>query len=171
VLLHLLDILTAILGVICLVAFLGWYWFGRRDEPSSAKVDRAPDIIDPSRRHEYAGVEGVLSEGEVPYSTTLEFYNSRGWKRCRYGFLREWRSLCDPVCMCCRVSEQTKLLNVDRILPLKNNWFLRYDWNNLQVLCEDCNIGKGSTDTTDFRPAHFKTHIAEVVRRKGYGWP
>lgn len=41
---------------------------------------------------------------------------------------------------------------VDHIKPISKHWHLRLDPDNLQVLCNDCNKGKGAWDETDYRP-------------------
>jgi 5-methylcytosine-specific restriction endonuclease McrA len=102
---------------------------------------------------------------EVPQSAIDEFYESWQWKNCNYRFRRIWKEKCEPICMCCRIDEMRRRLDVDHILPLRYHWTKRRDWNNLQVLCTDCNQGKGSWDTTDHRPAYFKTHVAAIVPR------
>lgn len=40
---------------------------------------------------------------------------------------------------------------VDHIKPLGKFWDLRLSLDNLQVLCDDCNRGKGDWLHTDFR--------------------
>lgn len=40
---------------------------------------------------------------------------------------------------------------VDHIKPIRKHWHLRLDSNNLQILCDDCNMGKGSRGETDWR--------------------
>lgn len=42
-------------------------------------------------------------------------------------------------------------LHVDHIKPKSLFLHLAYDLNNLQVLCEDCNMGKSNKDDTDWR--------------------
>jgi len=73
------------------------------------------------------------------------FYQSPPWKRLRYQvILKHGRE-----CMCC--GGYSKRANVDHIEPLRTHWHLRLKPSNLQVLCPDCNIGKGSWDRTDWR--------------------
>ena len=43
-------------------------------------------------------------------------------------------------------------MNVDHIKPRKKYPELALDKSNLQVLCEECNHGKGNWDETDWRP-------------------
>ena len=100
---------------------------------------------------------------EVPQSALDAFYDSWSWKMCSYRFRQIWREKCKPICMCCGVDQHSRRLDVDHIRPLRHNWSKRSDWNNLQMLCTDCNRGKGSWDATDYRPAYFKAHIAAIV--------
>ena len=73
------------------------------------------------------------------------FYNTREWRDVRYKVLTKY----GKVCQCCG---QTKgYLHVDHIKPRSLFSDLELDINNLQVLCEACNIGKANRDTTDWR--------------------
>lgn len=76
------------------------------------------------------------------------FYSSAEWKALRYEVLREQKGRCQ----CCgRSAKDGVVLHVDHIIPLSKDWSRRLDKNNLQVLCEDCNIGKSNTDSIDWR--------------------
>lgn len=73
------------------------------------------------------------------------FYNTREWREVRYKVMTKY----GKVCQCCG---QTKgYLHVDHIKPRSLFPDLELDINNLQVLCEACNIGKTNRDTTDWR--------------------
>jgi 5-methylcytosine-specific restriction endonuclease McrA len=48
------------------------------------------------------------------------------------------------------------VLHVDHIVPRYKAPHRSLDIENLQVLCRDCNIGKGAWDQTDWRQ-HFKS--------------
>jgi 5-methylcytosine-specific restriction endonuclease McrA len=78
-----------------------------------------------------------------------EFYASQQWRFLRYEvFLRDGR-----ICVLCGATpEDGTRLHVDHIIPLRQDWGLRLKIDNLQVLCEECNHGKGSRDSTDWRP-------------------
>lgn len=55
-------------------------------------------------------------------------------------------------CQCCGSSSKDGVrIVVDHIKPVRRYWHLRFDENNLQVLCDNCNLGKGSWDETDWR--------------------
>ena len=76
----------------------------------------------------------------------------------------EWRSLRmmalkqhGAVCQCCGASPKTgAVMHVDHIKPRKLFPQLALDLNNLQVLCGECNHGKGNWDQTDWREASTK---------------
>jgi len=75
------------------------------------------------------------------------FLQSQEWQRLRYDVLAMYQRRC----MNCGVSGDYATLQVDHVLPRHSHPELALDWNNLQVLCRDCNMGKGRRDETDFR--------------------
>lgn len=78
-----------------------------------------------------------------------EFYRSDEWRRLRYKALRKYGGKCQ----CCGAPPALNApLHVDHIKPRSRFPELALDIDNLQVLCEDCNLGKGASDTTDWRP-------------------
>jgi 5-methylcytosine-specific restriction endonuclease McrA len=55
-------------------------------------------------------------------------------------------------CQCCGARPTfDNPLHVDHIKPRRYFPELELNINNLQVLCHDCNVGKGAWDTTDWR--------------------
>jgi len=77
------------------------------------------------------------------------FIGSMSWRNLRYELLKESNRTC---CVCGRTRERHNIaLQVDHIIPKSVDWSKRLDKNNLQVLCEDCNIGKGNKDSIDWR--------------------
>ena len=55
-------------------------------------------------------------------------------------------------CMCCGSTPETgAVMNVDHIKPRKRYPELALKINNLQILCHDCNHGKGNWNETDWR--------------------
>jgi 5-methylcytosine-specific restriction endonuclease McrA len=57
-------------------------------------------------------------------------------------------------CEACGASPKSgAVLNVDHIKSIRNAPHLIRDPGNLQVLCSDCNWGKGNRDSTDWRCA------------------
>jgi 5-methylcytosine-specific restriction endonuclease McrA len=78
------------------------------------------------------------------------FYSSWEWKGVRYEALL----LHGRRCQCCGWSPTdggTGYLVVDHIKPKANYPHLALDINNLQVLCNDCNMGKARKHEHDFR--------------------
>lgn len=56
-------------------------------------------------------------------------------------------------CQCCGASAATgAVINVDHIKPRRKFPELALVLDNLQVLCDACNHGKGNWDETDWRP-------------------
>lgn len=93
-----------------------------------------------------------------------DFYKSWGWKKLRYAVLKYYGYRC----MCCGATPADgKSIVVDHIYPRKKFPKLEMDFNNLQVLCNDCNMGKSDDDYTDFReplPEGAYDHIDSILR-------
>jgi 5-methylcytosine-specific restriction endonuclease McrA len=87
-----------------------------------------------------------------PKSTRIpddEFFPSREWQTLRYQALVKHGGKCQ----CCGAGrEDGKKLHVDHVKPRSKFPELQLELSNLQVLCEDCNLGKGAWDQTDWRP-------------------
>jgi len=73
------------------------------------------------------------------------FYSSREWIKVRYKVLSTY----GRECMLCGDTGQ---MHVDHIKPRSKYPDLALDFDNLQVLCKSCNIGKMADDEKDFRP-------------------
>lgn len=90
-----------------------------------------------------------------PSSSTKDaFYQSWDWRTLRMEALKEH----GRACQCCGATPgmtdaagNPVRLCVDHIKPLSKFWHLRLDRSNLQILCDECNMGKGNWDQTDFR--------------------
>jgi 5-methylcytosine-specific restriction endonuclease McrA len=79
------------------------------------------------------------------------FYASWEWKKARFEAINRL----GRKCLCCGfvpVPGSTNYLVVDHIKPRKRYPKLALDPNNLQVLCNDCNMGKSNRSIADFRP-------------------
>lgn len=80
--------------------------------------------------------------------TTTAFLDTYEWRKLRMEALKKY----GPKCMCCGATPQTgAVMNVDHIKPRKLWPSLALDINNLQILCHECNHGKGNWDQTDWR--------------------
>ena len=76
------------------------------------------------------------------------FYETREWRDLRFKILRKYGF----VCMACGNRPPKCVLHVDHIKPRSLYPQLELDPENLQVLCEDCNLGKGNKSEDDLRP-------------------
>ena len=82
------------------------------------------------------------------YVSSDAFLSSYQWRRLRMEALKKY----GPKCMCCGATPATgAVMNVDHIKPRKLFPSLALNIDNLQVLCHDCNHGKGNWDQTDWR--------------------
>lgn len=81
-----------------------------------------------------------------------EFLQTYEWRRVRMMALKRYGARC----MCCGASPETgATMNVDHIKPRKLFPQLALDLDNLQILCHECNHGKGNWDMTDWRPEEY----------------
>ena len=83
---------------------------------------------------------------------TDDFYSSEVWRKLRYRVLSAHRQVC---MLCGRTpNESGSSLHVDHIVPRSLDRSKELDFENCQLLCKDCNLGKSNLDTEDFRPKH-----------------
>jgi 5-methylcytosine-specific restriction endonuclease McrA len=85
------------------------------------------------------------------------FYQSRQWRELRYqAFLKYGKR-----CHCCQAIELNVRLHVDHIKPRSKYPELELDIENLQILCESCNVGKGAWDETNWRNFKEKSGVKD----------
>ena len=90
-----------------------------------------------------------MSHPLIGRSEYNDFYKSDAWRKVRYEVLKKYGA----VCLCCGAKAGNGVvIHVDHIKPRSRYPALELDFDNLQPLCEDCNIAKGHTDETDWRP-------------------
>lgn len=82
------------------------------------------------------------------------FYESWEWREKRMEVLCEM----GKECQCCGATPgmvtpagKPVRICVDHIRPISKYWHLRLEKKNLQILCDECNQGKGAWDETDHR--------------------
>ena len=80
-----------------------------------------------------------------------DFLNSPLWKALRYRVLSHYGHRCQK-CGATRAQSPHVVLHVDHIKPRSKYPELRLDFDNLQVLCGDCNLGKSNRYEDDYRP-------------------
>lgn len=122
-------------GVVALAAHYG---------VATAKVGKKRNMLVADAVRKSMSPESV----EPTEAMLTEFYQSWDWKRCRYDFIKER----ERRCQCCGATPAVGIrIVVDHVKPIRKHWALRLDPKNLQLLCDDCNQGKGSRDETDWR--------------------
>lgn len=85
---------------------------------------------------------------KLEFCQTDDFLSSFEWRRVRMEALKSN----DGRCECCgRGKHDGIVLHVDHIKPRKKHPELALEVSNLQVLCNECNHGKGNWDETDWR--------------------
>jgi hypothetical protein len=109
-------------------------------------LDKMEDIPD-SRYFEtprYVHRDGHRGDGIHDYNATPKFeqdikyfYSSKAWKAAR-AIVHEAQDKC-------QACDSKHKLHVDHIKPLRYFWTKRLDISNLQLLCKDCNMEKGSS--------------------------
>lgn len=92
--------------------------------------------------------EDIIPTKKLNKHTSNKFYKSRVWRELRYKALAKSNGKC---CLCNRSAKDDVILHVDHIKPISKFPKLKLALDNLQVLCEDCNIGKSNKDYTDWR--------------------
>lgn len=76
------------------------------------------------------------------------FYASEQWNRLRYQAFKKYGNRC----ACCGASPLSgAVMHVDHIKPRHRFPELSLDIDNLQILCEACNIAKSDKDCTSWR--------------------
>jgi len=77
-----------------------------------------------------------------------KFFVSQEWRKFRFNFLKNTKRKC----RLCGATPETAVLHVDHIKPRSIYPELAFDVNNLQILCADCNLGKGKSE---FKPKYI----------------
>ena len=78
----------------------------------------------------------------------FDFYQTWAWKSVRYQALKKYGAKC---MLCGATPADGAKICVDHIKPRSQYPELALDINNLQILCDECNVGKGAWDKTDWR--------------------
>jgi len=75
------------------------------------------------------------------------FYISKEWYAVRYEALKRG----NKTCVLCGRTGRGVQLHVDHIVPRSIKPELQLSLDNLQVMCDACNLGKSNKDSTDWR--------------------
>ena len=120
-----------------------------KNKPSKAQKKAAAQLQKKNKsKPRSAPTKRVVKVAGVDVTST-EFLSTYEWRKVRMQALKKY----GPVCQCCGATPATgAVMNVDHIKPRRLFPSLALDVNNLQVLCHECNHGKGNWDQTDWRP-------------------
>jgi HNH endonuclease len=137
-----------------------------------AKIQGAPIPISKRQCREFL----FFAAGSVPHVTPYKerrkpqpiidpnsdaFLQSYEWRALRMQALKRDGARCQ----CCGATPDDGVkMHVDHIKPRRKFPHLALDLNNLQVLCEVCNHGKGNWDETDWRKQESVEVDYETVR-------
>jgi hypothetical protein len=101
-------------------------------------------------------MQSAISLAELPKKpkkSAVDFLQSYAWRRLRMEVLSHYGAKC----MCCGVTPRDgAVMNVDHIKPRKLFPELALEFSNLQILCNECNHGKGNWNMMDWRPKEDK---------------
>lgn len=113
----------------------------------------------------FGSIIGLFSRrGDEPEAAD-SFYRSHKWRRLRVDALEANRQRYGMLaCECCGMVDVPSF-HVDHIYPRSTHPELALDPTNLQVLCDACNIGKGTAYTTNWRGGEAPT----PSKRRGLG--
>ena len=93
----------------------------------------------------------LVNKTESHSLSSKDFYKSKQWRFLRAKILEKY----ECKCMMCGHSpkEHDIVIHVDHIKPRSTHPHLQLREDNLQLLCEDCNLGKSNKYQTDWRPS------------------
>ena len=160
-----------------------WALFCKGREQYSAKAKRkaAREIINKVSPNNGKDWSWTPTKGDIPQPKTaaikggkmkqkrlklskaqhVEFFTSDEWRKLRVRVLEKYGCSC---MMCGRSPMQHRIvIHVDHIKPRSKYPELALEYSNLQLLCEDCNIGKGNRYETDWRPDQSEMAELEIV--------
>jgi 5-methylcytosine-specific restriction endonuclease McrA len=125
-----------------------------REKAHQSKTQRVakkiPDNLVKTRQPTEQSVKSFINNHSKVDPTSDDFLKTFEWNAVRMMALKRHGYRC----MCCGASPATgAVINVDHIKPRKFYPELALDVENLQVLCNPCNMGKGNWLQEDFRKA------------------
>lgn len=110
-------------------------WYARNSERKEKKGELR-NIADP------------IHKEIISHLPAKKFYSSPEWRSIRYRVLKSSSASC---CCCGSKASPDVQLHVDHIKPRSIYPELALEFDNLQVLCCDCNLGKSNKHDDDWR--------------------
>lgn len=119
-----------------------------REERTLAKIQNNDGYLMRDAAAKAAIYERNKNKSVHKKANSDKFLSSYEWRQLRLIALKKYGARC----MCCGATPASgAIMNVDHIKPRKLFPQLALDIANLQVLCHECNHGKGNWDMTDWR--------------------
>lgn len=108
-----------------------------------------------------ANVQPPWETPKVTRAASDEFLGSYAWRKLRMQAIKKYGRRCQ----CCGATPAYGVvIHVDHIKPRRKYPELALEINNLQILCEICNHGKGNWDETDWRPTEEEmAHLKDIM--------
>lgn len=132
---------------------------------------RLPRLVFRILRWIIAGLIRLVPRSKIAPETADRFYRSYQWRKLRVGALEANRTRYGMLaCECCGMIDAAHF-HVDHIYPRSTHPDLALDPDNLQVLCDDCNIGKGTKFTTNWRGGKGPAPERRQGWRRFLAWP
>ena len=126
-----------------------WDWKPENRDVPVIKF-KAPSFADRGKLNGAPGNAGIFNAKKIKKAHDPKFYHSDEWRMLRVRVLEKYECKC---MMCGRSPKNHRIIiHVDHIKPISKYPELCLEFNNLQLLCEDCNIGKSNKYETDYRP-------------------
>ena len=120
----------------------------------------ARQLLKQQKRREWNTNLAEQKQQPTPNADSDAFLNSYAWRVARMKVIKRD----GKICACCGNSTiNGSTLNVDHIKPRKHYPELALDLNNLQILCGECNHGKGNWDETDWREPELEHSAVEDI--------
>jgi 5-methylcytosine-specific restriction endonuclease McrA len=88
-----------------------------------------------------------LAEYLAKRKKKVNFYSTWAWRKLRYKVIKHY----GRTCMMCNAHGEGVQIQVDHIKPRSLYPEDALDFDNMQILCADCNMGKSNADFTDWR--------------------
>lgn len=124
--------------------------------------DKPNKVVVFSKRGTYIKSDSkkIKKKKKLLAASSCDFYASKEWRILRYRVIKKYGG----ECMACGKSKKRHgiVIHVDHIKPRSKFPTLAFEFSNLQILCEDCNLGKLDIDQTDWRPENQFSDDAEM---------
>lgn len=137
---------------------LGGFW--KPDEETKkalARAEHKKKISKKNWRRKLKGKKPLSRKQRLLFAPGHVFYRSKRWRELRRRVFRHYGYRC----MSCRAVDTE--MHVDHIKPRSKHPHLSLTFENLQVLCKDCNMEKSNKHAKDYREQAVTESLDELV--------